>query len=280
MRAFWAIVRRSLDIWQLHRVSLQAAGLAFYLALSLGPLLIILTAAVGVFVGQSSAESDVLSPLQPLIGEHATGILRGLAAGVERRSSTLLPSALSLALLLVGAAGIFEQLKQTLDGIWEVPLRGRRGIVAALKNRFLSVLLVAACTLVILVLLTTSASMAAIDQSIMQAAPFLGKSLNVAQIVVSFVAVTLIFGVTFKLLPDAAVRWSDVWLGASITSLLFIVGQFCIGLFMVRSGLETTTGRATAMVVLLLWLYYSAQIYLLGAVFTRAYATRASKVES
>lgn len=160
-----------------------------------------------------------------------------------------------------------------------MPLHGRRGIVAALKNRFLSVLLVAACTLVILVLLTTTASIAAINQSIMQSAPFLGKSLNVAQPVVSFAAVTLIFGVTFKMLPDTAVRWSDVWLGASITSLLFIVGQFCIGLFMARSGLETTTGRATAMVVLLLWLYYSAQIYLLGAVFTRAYATRASKAE-
>lgn len=251
---------------------LQAAGLAFYVALSLGPLLIILTELVGLVVGARSAEADILSPLKPLIGGHAVGALRGLAATFMHRSSAL-PAGVSIILLFVGAAGIFEQLKDTLDSIWQVPVRPS-GILSIVRNKTLSVVIVAGAILLILILLTATTLIAEANKDLATSGPFVADSLNVLNLLVSLGVVTLLFGVTFKVLPDTPVRWTDVWLGATCTASLFIIGQFLISFFMARSGLETTYGRATAMVVILVWLYYSAQIYLFGAVLTRVYATR------
>ena len=266
----WRALAKTYDIWRNQHLSLQAAGLAFYFALSLGPLLIILTDVVALIVGQKSAQTDLLAPLQPTIGAHAIRFIEALESTVLKRSNTALPSIVSIIVLLVGSAGIFEQLKETLDGIWETKPNAKFGILLALKNRFFSVVLVAACAMLILLLVSMSALVAQANADIIQAAPFLGKSGNIVHPVVSIVALTIVFGVTFKMLPDAPVRWSDVWIGAASTAVLIALGQFLIGLFMARTGMETTRGFATAVVVLLLWLYYSAQIYLLGAAFTRA----------
>jgi len=274
IQAFDLLVRDAIRQWQMNRLSLQAAGLAFYLALSLGPLLIILTEVGGVFVGRSAAQTDILGPLKTLIGSHATGIIRGLATSFSKRSPTFVPSIVSTILLLVGAAGVFEQLKQTLDTVWEVKPRSGSGIVSSLRRRALSVLLVAGSVLLILALVAVTTFIAAANHAAVGQTPVPGWSLYAINLLISLAATTLLFGVTFKVLPDTDVRWTDVWLGAASTAILFIAGQFCIGFFMVRSGLETEYGRATAMIVILVWLYYSAQIYLLGAVMTRAYASR------
>lgn len=266
------LLRDALQQWRVSRLPLQAAGLAFYLALSLGPLLIILTELVGVVVGARSAETDILNPLKPFIGGHAVGALRGLAATFMHRSSAL-PSGVSLVLLFVGAAGIFEQLKETLDSIWQVPMRPS-GILSIVRNKTLSVVIVAGAILLILILLTATTLIAEANKDLATSAPLVAHSLNLVNLLVSLGVVTLLFGVTFKVLPDTPVRWKDVWLGATCTALLFIIGQFLIGFFMARSGMETTYGRATAMLLILVWLYYSAQIYLFGAVLTRVYATR------
>jgi membrane protein len=273
-RALVRISRETYHLWQKNRLGLQAAGLAFYLALALGPLVLILTDAATLVVGPRLAAPDILDPLQPVIGSHATRIVEDLATSVIRRSQTALPSIFSVALLLVGSAGIFEQLKATLNAIWDLPASRRGGVVSVLKNRFLSVLLVAVYTLVILVLLTSSALVADANNAITQFAPFLGHSVDIGHPAASLLAMTLLIGVTFKVLPDTRVRWRDVWLGAFFTAVLFTAGQFLIGTFLARSGFETAYGRATAMVVVLVWLYYSAEIYLLGAAFTRACAER------
>jgi membrane protein len=270
IRAFEDLLRDSVRQWRIHRLSFQAAGLAFYLALSLAPLLFILTEIGGLFVGRSTAENDILGPLKLLIGAHATGAIRGLAAGFLR-PSTALPSVVSIILLLFGAVGVFEQLKQTLDEIWGVKPGGGAGVLFMLRRRSLSVLLVAGSVFLILVLVAVTTFIAEANPSAGGFAPA-GWSLYTVNLLISLAATTLLFGVTFKVLPDTQVRWTDVWAGAAITALLFIVGQFLIGFFMARSGLETEYGRATAMVVILVWLYYSAQVYLFGATITRAYA--------
>jgi membrane protein len=261
-------------LWKIHRLPLQAAGLAFYLALSLGPLLIILTDIAGLFVNPQSAEADILSPLRPLLGGHAVGAIRGLAITFSHHSSSVLPSTASVIILFLGAAGIFEQLKETLDAIWQVPV-SRSGLLGVVRNKFLSVLTVASAILLILILLTSTTLIAGLTSDMTATEPALARSLSVLNLAVSFAVITVLFGVTLKLLPDAMVRWKDVWFGATCTSVMFIAGQFLIGFFLARSGLESTFGRATAMVVILLWLYYSAQIYLFGAVLTRAFAMRA-----
>jgi membrane protein len=273
IQSFGGLLRDSVGQWQTHRLSFQAAGLAFYLALSLAPLLIILIEIGGLFVGRSTAERDILGPLKQLIGAHATGAIRGLAAGFFKRPSTALTSIVSIVLLLLGAAGVFEQLKQTLDEVWGVKPRGGGGILFMLRRRSLSVVLVAGSVLLILVLVAVTTFIAEANYTAGGFAPT-GWSLYTINLLISLAATTLLFGVTFKVLPDTSVGWTDVWAGAAITALLFIAGQFLIGFFMARSGLETEYGRATAMVVILVWLYYSAQVYLFGATITRAYAVR------
>ena len=273
IRAFEQLLRDSIGQWQINRLSFQAAGLAFYVALSLAPLLFILTEIGGIFVGRTKAETDILGPLKQLIGAHATGAIRGLAAGFTRGPSTALLSIVSIVLLLVGAAGVFEQLKQTLNEIWGVKSRGGGGIIFMLRRRSLSMLLVAGSVLLILILLAVTTFIAETKYTAGGFVPA-GWSQYTINLLISLATTTLLFGVTFKVLPDTEVRWSDVWAGAAITAFLFIAGQFLIGFFMARSGLETAHGRATAMVVILIWLYYSAQVYLFGATITRAYAAR------
>jgi len=274
IKAFELLARDAFRQWQMNRLSLQAAGLAFYLALSLAPLLIILIAVGGLFVGRSTAETDILGPLKPLIGTHATGALRGLAASVTKRSLIAVPSVVSTILLLVGAAGVFEQLKQTLDTVWETKPRENGGILSMLRRRLLSVVLVSGSVLLVLALVAVTTLIAEANHAGVGSAPGPGWSVYAVNLLISFAATTLLFGITFKVLPDTDVRWADVWVGAASTACLFIAGQFCIGFLMVASGLETEYGRATAMIVILVWLYYSAQIYLFGAVLVRAYATR------
>jgi membrane protein len=273
IRTFVELLRDSVEQWQLHRLSFQAAGLTFYLALSLAPLLIILTEIGGLFVGKSTAESDILGPLKQLIGAHATGAIRGLAASFTRRPSTALPYLISVILLLVGAAGVFEQLKQTLDEIWGVKPHGGGGILYMLRMRSLSVLLVAGSVLLILILVAVTTLIAEASHAGSGFAS-VHWSIYATNLLISLSATTLLFGVTFKVLPDTKIRWTDVWAGAAITAILFIAGQFLIGFLMARSGLETAYGRATVMVVILVWLYYSAQVYLFGATITRSYAAR------
>jgi membrane protein len=271
MRKAWVLGSAAVRQWRNSRLGLQAAGLAFYLALSLGPLVIILTSIAGLFVGTRTAESDILDPLRPLIGGHATGAIRGLAATFLHRSSAVVPSGISLLVLFFAAAGVFEQLKETLDAIWEVPVRPV-GVLSVVRSKFLSVVIVASAILVILLLLTASTLITQVDQDVAKSAPFAAAVAGALNIAVSLGIVTLLFGITFKLLPDAPVQWADVWFGAVCTACMFLLGQILIGVFLVHSGLESTFGRATAMVVILLWLYYSAQIFLFGAVLTRVHA--------
>jgi membrane protein len=250
---------------------LQAAGLAFYVALSLGPLLIILIQVVGLFVGARSAEQDILSPVKPFIGGHATGVLRGLAATFMHRTSSVVPSGLSLILLYLGAAGIFEQLKETLDAIWDVPIVPR-GMLQIARTKLLAVAAVAGVIALILLLVAATTLLASASPD--NASPLVARLLEAASFVLSLVVATVIFALTFKVLPDTRVLWRDVWLGSAVTAVGFIAGQLALSYFMARSGLETAYGRAAAMVVILVWLYYSAQIYLFGALFTRVYANR------
>jgi len=272
--SFIRLIRDAIRQWRINRLSREAAALAFFLALSLAPLLVILTEIVGLVVGKQSAEADILAPMKQLLGAHAAGAMRGLAAGLTRRTATALPSVASVILILVGAAGAFEQIKDALNAVWKSPSHLRGGLVSIIRKRFLSVVLVAGSALLVLVLLAATTVVAEANHYVTGFAPAIGRSLSVANGFVSLAAMTLLFGVTFRVLPDAAVKWSDVWFGAALTAILFILGQFVIAFFLARSGLETAYGRATAMVVVLVWLYYSAQIYVFGAAFTRAYAVR------
>lgn len=251
--------------------------MAFYVALSLGPLLIIVIQIVSLFVGSSSAERDILTPVKPFIGGHATGALRGLAATFQNRTSSFVPSGVSLVLLFLGAAGIFEQLKETLDMIWQVPITPR-GILHVARTKLLAVSAVAGVIALILVMIGATTLMASAGADLAKSSPVVVKILGAGAFVLSFVVTTLLFGFTFKALPDTPVRWGDVWLGSSVTAVLFIIGQLLLSYFMAHSGLETAYARAAAMVVILVWLYYSAQIYLFGAVFTHEYAKQRDKM--
>jgi membrane protein len=268
------LFHETLGQWRALRLTLQAAGLAFYVALSLGPLLIILIQIVSLFVGTRSAAHDILTPIRPFIGGHATGVLYGLAATFAHRTSSVVPSGLSLILLYLGAAGIFEQLKEALDTIWQVPA-APRGILQIARTKLLAVMAVAGVIALILLMVGATTLLPSAAAHLAKSVPLALKLVGVGGFVLSLVVTTLLFGFTFRALPDTSVLWREVWLGSGVTALLFIVGQLALSYFMAHSGLETAYGRAAAIVVILVWLYYSAQIYLFGALFTRVYATRA-----
>lgn len=274
LRAFALLARDCIRQWRVNRLSRQAAALAYYLALSLAPLLVILTALVGLVIGPRAAQADIYAPLQRALGTEAAAAIQALVASAERPASGIAASAASIVLFFIGAAGVFEQLKEALNAVWKAPWRLRGGIVSVLRSRFISVLLVAGLAVLILVLLSVTTLINEANTFVEGFAPSLGRLLNWADVLVSLAALTLVFGVTYKVLPDTPVRWRDVWLGSAGTAVMFIAGQFVIGVFLARAETMTAYGAATAMLVVLLWLYYSAQIYLFGAAFTRAFAVR------
>lgn len=271
---FFLLVRDSIRQWRFNQLSRQAAALAYYLALLLGPLLVMLTVLVGLVIGPRAAQADIFTPLQRLLGTEAASTIATMVASIEKPRAGAFAGVASILLFFFGAAGAFEQLKEALNAVWKTPWRLRGGILAVLRKRFIAVLFVAGTAILILVLLAATTLISEANSFIAGFAPILGRGLNEIDIGVSFAAVTLVFGVTYKILPDTAVQWRDVWLGAACAAILFIVGQFVLSIFLARAETMSAYGAATAMVVVLLWLYYSAQIYLFGAAFTRAYAVR------
>jgi membrane protein len=192
------------------------------------------------------------------------------SAGKER--SGVLGSVLGIAMSLFGAAGLFGQLQDALDTIWGVKPKPGRGIWGISRDRFLSLSMVLGTAFLLLMSLVVSAALAAAVQLLGEWDT--GAIGHVVNELVSLVVITLLFAVIFKFLPDAKIAWGDVWLGAAITALLFEVGKFLLGLYLGHSGVASAYGAAGSLAVLLIWLYYSGQIFLFGAEFTKVYANR------
>ena len=271
----WRLIRESLRAWIDDYAPSMGAALAYYTMFSLAPLLIIVIAVAGFVFGQDAAQGEIVAQLRGIMGHDGAAAIEGLLKSAREPAKGLFAAIAGVATLLVGATAVFAELQSALDRIWRVPApRYESGIWNLLRARLLSFGLVLGLGFLLLASLVVSAALAAAGK--WWGALFEGWEvlLEVINFSVSLVVVTVLFAMIYKLMPRASIPWRDVWVGAGVTALLFTVGKLLIGLYLGKSSLASGFGAAGSLVLLLVWVYYSAQIFLLGAEFTWVYAHR------
>ncbi len=266
------LLRATFTKWVDDHAQGLGAALAFYTVVSLAPLLLITIAIAGMVFGQDAAEGHIIGQIQDLVGEDSAHAIQSMLAQARQPSTGLIASGLAFVTLLFGASGVFAQLQEALNIMWGVETKAGQGVINMLKYRFLSFVTVLGSGFLLLVSLVLSAGLAAMGHTLeilLPASEVLLQSINA---VVSFVAITILFAMIYRMLPDIEIRWSDVWLGAAMTSFLFTVGKSLIGLYLGKSNVGLAYGAAGSLIVVLLWVYYASQIFLFGAEFTVVYA--------
>jgi membrane protein len=251
------------------------AALAFYTALSLSPLLLILVAIVGLGFGQEAARGELVGQLRGVIGQEAAVTVEQLVARSAISSHGIAAAVIAFVVLLVGASTVFAELQSALNTIWQVP--GRKspsGIMAFVRERLMSFALVAGTALLLLTSLVISAILSGVNDSMPGWLPEWLGLVSALNFVITFALTTVLFAMIFKWLPEIDLAWADVWLGAAVTAGLFAVGRYLIGLYLGRAAIGSAYGAAGTFVVLLVWVYYSTQILLFGAELTFMYAKR------
>ncbi len=268
----WILFKRTFSAWSSDKVPRLGAALAYYTVLSIVPLLIVIIAMIGLIFGQEAAQSYILEQIAALIGPQSADALKEMIQRADKPTTGIFATAVATATLLLGASGVFGQLQDALNTIWGVQPKEGRGVWGVLKDRFISFAALLGTGFLLLVSLVLSAALAAFGKWFGGWLPAPELVLQALDLVVSFAVITGLFAMMFKTLPDARVAWSDVWVGAALTALLFTLGKFGIGLYLGKSDVGSAYGAAGSLVILLVWVYYSAQILLFGAEFTQVYA--------
>jgi len=270
LKKFWTVLKEAGGEWVEDKASRLGAALAYYTVFSLAPLLVIAIAVASFFFG-GSAEGQITEQIQGLVGpEGGKAIEQMLKHANDQPNTGIVASVIGVAVLLFGATGLFGQLQDALNTVWEVQPKPGRGVWGFIRDRFLSFSMVLGTAFLLLVSLVVSAALSALTGLLgdLQTGVF-GQAVNV---LVSFGVITTLFAMIYRFLPDAKIAWRDVWLGAAITALLFVVGKLLIGLYLGQASVGSAYGTFGSLAVLLVWVYYSAQIFLFGAEFTKSYA--------
>jgi membrane protein len=279
IESLWRVTIRAAQDWWEDNCLRLAASLAYYTALSLAPLVLLIAGLVGMVLDRQQAASQLAAQLEGLMGPAGRELVNSILTASSPEGGTWATVA-GLVTLVIGATAVFGELQATLNLIWEVrpaPTGGMwAGIWALLKERLFSLALVFALTFLLLVSLVVSAALAA------AAALFQGPEQallsRLLELAASLLVLTFVFALLFKYLPDAQIRWREVWLGGVLTAVLFTVGKTAIGYYLGQASVGSAYGAAGSMVVLLVWVYYSALIFFFGAEFTHAWATRRGAV--
>jgi membrane protein len=261
------------------KVQRLGAALAYYTIFSLAPLLVIVIAIAGFVFGEEAARNQIVGQISGLVGESGAELIQTMIQGASEPRTGIIATIVGIVTLVLGAGGVFGQLRDSLNTIWEVEPKpgpgGIQGVLHALKNNFFSFTMVLGTGFLLLVSLVLSAALTALGDWISGTFSGIGPLiLGILNFVISFGVITLLFALLFKIVPDAEIAWKDVWIGAIITALLFTIGRFVIGRFIATQSAVAAFGAAAALVLLLIWIYYSAQILFLGAEFTQVYANR------
>jgi membrane protein len=251
----------------------MGAAISYYTVFSLAPLLVIVIAMAGAVFGREAVQGLIVAQLSGLIGEQGASLVQGLVASASDTDKGLVAGIISFFVLVIGATTVFAELQSALDRIWHVPESEKpKGFMAILRARLLSFGLILGLVFLLMVSLAVSAAVAAFGKftsELMPGSEILLYALNIA---VSLGIETLLFAMIFKLMPSTRIAWRDVWVGAFTTAVLFEIGKLLIGLYLGKSGVTESFAAAGSLVVLLAWVYYAAQIFLLGAEFTKVYA--------
>jgi membrane protein len=274
---WWTVAKEAATNWSNHKDARQGAALAYYSVFSLGPIIVIAIAIAGLLFGREAVTAQVMSTLKGMLGDTGAKAIEAMLAGASRPTQGTVATGLGIGTLLFAAIGVVVQLKDALNVVWEVGETEGGGIWHFARNYLLSLAGVLALGFLLLVSLLVTTALAAAGKFI---APYMPEGiLQVVSTLVSFAVVTLLFAMTFKWMPDVQIDWRDVWLGALLTSLFFEVGKAAIGFYIGKQGLESTYGAAASIVVVLIWVYYTSQIILMGAEITHAYAKHTGSIK-
>lgn len=264
---------QSVKSWSNDYAPSMGAAISYYTVFSLAPLLVIVIAIAGAAFGREAVQGLISDQLSGLVGARGAEMVEGLVARASDTDRGLVAGLVSFFVLLVGATTVFAELQSALDRIWKVPeARKPSGIFGLLRARLLSFGLILGVAFLLMVSLVVSAMLAAFGAWAGGLMPGWETLLQVLNLAVSLAILTVLFAMIFKLMPSTAVGWRDVWVGAFVTAILFEVGKLLIGLYIGKSGMNESFEAAGALVILLAWVYYAAQIFLLGAEFTKAFA--------
>jgi YihY family inner membrane protein len=279
VKAFISLAKTAAVRWNEDFASSMGAALAYYTVFSIAPLLVIVIAIAAVAFGHDAAQQEILVQARDMLGAQGASVLEAMLKKAQRPRDGTIASALSIVALIFGAVGVFNELESDLNRIWKLTAHKPSGIWGLVRARMLSFGMIIAIGFLLLVSLLVSAALAAWARYWAAWFADIQVILRAANFAVSLAVVTVLFAMIYKFLPRTHVRWKDVWIGAAVTALLFTIGKFVIGLYLGSSIAVSSYGAAGALAILLLWVYYSAQIFLLGAEFTKAYADRHGELQ-
>ena len=273
LKQIWELIRKSVGAWIDDYAPSMGAALAYYTLFSIAPLLIITIAVAGLVFGQEAARGEIVAQIQGLIGREGAIAVQGLLKSANEPARDILATVVSIITLIIGATTVFGELQSDLDRIWRVPASAKKNSIwTLLRTRLLSFGLVLGLGFLLLVSLVVSAVIAAFGKWTNGFFAGWEAFLHAFDFAISFAINTLLFAMIYKLMPRARIAWRDVWVGAAVTALLFEIGKFLIGFYLGKTSVASGFGAAGSLVVLLVWVYFSAQIFLLGAEFTWVYS--------
>ena len=274
LKTAWSMARQTFSEWSDDKGGRLGAALSYYTVFSIAPLLLLVISVAGLAFGQAAAEGRIFGELSGLLGADAARLVQSAVAKANHPRGGIIGTGVGLVMLLVGATGVVIELQDALDTVWKVAPKPNRGVWGLVRTRLLSMAMILSLGFLLLVSLVVSAALSALTG-------WLRGVIGDIAVVTWFVDAAIALGVIatlvaliYKILPDAHVAWRDVWIGALATAVLFMIGKYLIGLYIGKASVGSAFGAAGSLAVLLVWIYYSAQIVLLGAEFTRVYANR------
>ena len=274
LKPTYELLKQTVSEWIDQGVSRLGAALAFYTLFAIAPLFVIVLGIASLWFGEEAARHELFSQVSGLIGSEGGEAIQALVSAAHKPMTGAWSTVVAVATLFVGATGVFVELQDALNSIWGVRRMPGRGLRNFIKDRLLSFALVVGIGFLLLVSLVISAGLSALGTFMVGLLPAQANIWQGINFVISFGVITLLFAMIFKVLPDARIVWRDVWIGAVITAFLFNLGKLLVGLYLGRSSVTSAYGAAGSLVIVLLWVYYSAQILFFGAKFTKIYSDR------
>jgi membrane protein len=276
-KGIWRLLKATASAWYRDEAQRLGAALAFYTVLALPPLFVIVFFLAGLLFDAASARTQIFDQINQLIGEQGGRALQTVVANPEQKTHGVVATIIAVATLLLTSTGVFLELQNDLNRIWGVEGKPGQIVRGFVRDRLLSFAMIVGVGFLLLVSLVVSAALAALNKYFGGLIPGGGSFWQVVNLLVSFGVITLMFALIFKVLPDVEMHWSDVWVGAALTAALFTAGKALLGMYLGRSTIATAYGAAGSVIIILLWVYYSAQILFFGAEFTQVYACRIGK---
>lgn len=280
MKEFLGLVKDTFRAWQADDAPRLAAGIAYYMALSLAPLLVLVIVLVGLIYNEESVQENIIENVEASVGEGAAQLLESTISSATDFGEGLFPTTIGLVTLVFGAVNVFSQLRSALNVMWNVDEEIDGGVIFFAVDKLLSLGMILVFGLLLLVSLVLSTFLSVIDNAFLDEFPGASLFINVLSLTLSLMLITLLFAMVYKVLPSASIAWRDVWVGAFVTALLFTIGERVLSVYLATSSTSSVYGAAGSFILILLWIYYSAQIILFGAEFTQVYAHRyGTKIE-